>query len=414
MSSILQDPGIAHIRRLAQQVAEKAADPKYKVLQRQWEAMWNLKPERPMILTRAYIFDELIDERPVSQDPLLRSIEWDLMKKLYNADLDDDEVLEAELDVEAVFADGNTASGKQWGDIFGLPFSTVRTEGARAHGFEPQIECEEDLRKLHFPDPQINEKETALREELAYEVTGGVLPIRMDKVRHWMFSWMNPAYLAIFYIGFEPLLISMIEEPEFVHAVMKFFSDAILYNIDYDEKHGLLPPANRGLFNDIPNFDSRYPKDKPAASLKQLVARADSQEFGSVSPEMTWEFLLSYQMPILDRFGTTHYGCCESFHRKFALLRKIKNLRMYTVSPWTSLQEAVDEMGKAYAIDWRVNVSDIVNKQDYASMRREVAEGMRIARDHSIAIVLQDVETLNGNKDLLKTWIRAAREGVQV
>jgi hypothetical protein len=84
---------------------------------------------------------------------------------------------------------------------------------------------------------------------------------------------------------------------------------------------------------------------------------------------------------------------------------------MYTVSPWTNLEEAVKEMGPGYAIDWRVNASEIIIEQDPVKMAKEVREGFKTAKGCSIVAVFQDSETVMGNKNLVRDWVRAAREG---
>lgn len=394
------------IYRLASKVAEFSADDKNVKLKQDWINLWNLEAKRPMVLSRPLILDMLAGFTPENTDPFLIGLERRLVHKLYKYEvLRDDEVLVPELTVSAVFSDGTHA-----GNMYGLPYDL--NHGSKSFSFKPVVKDTEDLKKLHFPSPEVDEKATALLCERAEEAVGGLLKIRADRIRHWMLSWINPAYLANYYIGYENLLRGMVEVPDFIHAVMKFFSDSIMYNLREAEKRGYLPSPSRSKFNDIPDFISDG-CGKPAGLLSQLTARGDSQEFSLVSPGMTEEFLLSYQRPILANFRYTHYGCCENFHKKWDLLRSIKNLRMFSVSPWTSMEEAVSEMGKEYIIDWRVKVQDVIGRQDTEAMKAEVRDGLRIADGHQIVVVLQDVETVNGNINLVRDWVQAAREGTE-
>ena len=86
------------------------------------------------------------------------------------------------------------------------------------------------------------------------------------------------------------------------------------------------------------------------------------------------------------------------------------NLRMVSVSPWCDLEEAVAEMGDHYALNWRVNPTNIITAMDPAQMRQEVEDGLRVAGHTCINIVYQDIETLAGRPDHLRTWSTAAKE----
>ena len=48
------------------------------------------------------------------------------------------------------------------------------------------------------------------------------------------------------------------------------------------------------------------------AKLKDLWFFSHAQEFECVSAAQHEEFLLRYQMPIIEKFGLVNYGCCET------------------------------------------------------------------------------------------------------
>ena len=69
--------------------------------------------------------------------------------------------------------------------------------------------------------------------------------------------------------------------------------------------------------------------------LHNLWGYGESQATVSVSPQMFDEFILDYQVPILNRFGLNFYGCCEVMDKRLRYVReKIERLRTVAVAPW--------------------------------------------------------------------------------
>ena len=392
----------------AEEIAEKAQNPINNERRYAWETIWTDHPKRPMILTRPLIINRLTGFQPVGDDGYLRELQHQLCSKLYKFNvIKDDAVLEPEITVQAVFKDGTVDS-----TMFGVPYSIHR--GSKSFAFDGGvIEKIEDIKKLHYPEPEVDEEATAILAEKAYEATGGRLRIVIERMRPFMFKWVNPVLFANYFVGYESLLAGMVENPDLIHAVMRFFTDAIIYNITQAEKRGYLPDASRDMWNDIPTYFADQPMHTPAKSLSQMVCITGGEEFDPVSPDMCEEFLFRYEREIYTHYRYTHYGCCESFDNKWHLLKSIPNLKMYSCSPWTDIREAVENMGTGFAIDWRVKVQDIIYKQDKRAMRDEVQNGLNIASGCPIAAVLQDVETVNGNPNLVSEWVEAARQGVE-
>ena len=65
-----------------------------------------------------------------------------------------------------------------------------------------------------------------------------------------------------------------------------------------------------------------------------MWAYAESQEFVSVSPEMTREFAIDYEKRLLENFGLSAYGCCDNLEKKLPDVLSISNIRRISVSPW--------------------------------------------------------------------------------
>ena len=404
----MSDLGIGTIRELAQRLAEEASDPKWEELRRLWWKHNSLIKDRPMVLCRPVgAWRELIPPAAiVARDPFLRSLEYQLRMKQWKVEIGDDEVLEPWVEIEAAWQGPANLY-----DIWGVHISTRQSgiEGG-AFAFEPPILTEADLDRLRVPDHRVDEKATALREERANEALAGILPVRVKRLR---LTFVGFGYWAAYLLGLDRLMYYLVEHPQLVHRLMTFLRDAHIAYLQAAERDGLLSRNDHAALNGVPHYCRDLPQpdfDGVHVRLKDTWGNFDSQEFGAVSPAMTEEFLYQYQNPLMALFGVCSFGCCESHHKKWHLLKQMPNLRMVSVSPWSDLEEAVTEMGDGYALNWRVSPSRIQSRLDPADMRQEIEEGLSIAGHTCINIVYQDIETVKGAPEHLKTWTAIAKE----
>ncbi|MHB0874595.1 MAG: uroporphyrinogen decarboxylase/cobalamine-independent methonine synthase family protein [Anaerolineae bacterium] len=404
-----RDPGIEAIRRLAERVAEEAASPRYDELRQLWWKHNSLIKDRPMVLCRPVsAWGEMVPwDSLVARDPVLRHVERHLRMKIWKIEIADDDVIEPWVEMDAVWADPCS-----YHDMWG-PHVELRRTGqvGGAFTYVPAVKSDEDFDLLHVPDHRINEAETRLAVEKAEEALEGTLPLRLRRVRRGNFISLGNT--ASYLFGLDQLLYLMMERPQWVHRMMAFLRDAHIRYFQNAERDGLLSRNDDTRFNFLP----RYVKDLPQSDfdgthvrLKDLWAEPENQEFTVVSPAMCQEFVYQYQNPVQGLFGLNAFGCCESHHGKWHLLRQMPNLRMVSVSPWCSLEEAVREMGDRYALNWRVNPTNIITAMDPAQMREEVEEGLRVAGHTCINVVYQDIETLAGRPDHLYTWSQVTKE----
>jgi hypothetical protein len=150
-------------------------------------------------------------------------------------------------------------------------------------------------------------------------------------------------------------------------------------------------------------------KDDKNIKLNDLWGHTESQEFQEISPAMWEEFLLSYQIPILEKFWLTSYGCCENLTRKIDGVLRIPNLRIFVSSAWTDLSKVAETVGDKYTIMWRQKATDVVFN-DLDSIRKHLEEGMKIVKDCYVQIVLRELQTLDGKPNRLKEWASIAKE----
>ena len=138
-----------------------------------------------------------------------------------------------------------------------------------------------------------------------------------------------------------------------------------------------------------------------------------AQEMARVSPAMHDEFMLQYQLPIIDKFGLVAYGCCEDLTKKIDMLRQIPNLRRIAVSPFADVRRCAEQIGDEYVMSWRPSPAEMVSVQfdpDYIrKVTREALEAA-VANDCIVDITLKDVETVQGHPERIHQWVQIVRE----
>jgi hypothetical protein len=144
--------------------------------------------------------------------------------------------------------------------------------------------------------------------------------------------------------------------------------------------------------------------------LHHLWDGANSQEFDEVSPAMWEEFCLNYQLPIMQQFGLSQYGCCEDLTRKIAGVLRIPNLRVFVCSAWTDLDQVIAACGQRYTIMWRQMASEVTLSPDLTQVREHLDEGMRKLQGCHYQVVLREVQTSPHGPERIRDWARLGIE----
>lgn len=394
-----------YVRDLARQVAEIAASERNQRAIKRWRDVNALrKPDRaPVWCCPVGAWSEVLpDESLACADPWLRSVEAGFRRILTKQEIGDDEPVNGWFSVGAAF---DCEPANTWGIDVGKHSSG---EAGGAWAYDPPLKSIEDLSTLRLPVYTHNEVRT--RESLgrAEDLLGDILPVKL--------SCGFPLHATICCYaadlrGLSELMMDMAVEPELVHRLMAHVRDAVLGAIDQIEATGLLSANNTG-----PMYcsDPVGPEtgDGPL-TCANLWTNANSQEFDQVSPAMWEEFLLAYQMPILERFGLSAYGCCENLTHKIDGVLRIPNLRIFVSSAWTDLDRVIERVGRTHTIMWRQKASEVVFPDDTEGIRRHLEEGTRRLRGCYYQIVLRELQTLAGHPNRLREFTRLAIEAAE-
>ena len=151
--------------------------------------------------------------------------------------------------------------------------------------------------RLHYDAAATEE-----RRVRAEDLVGGILPARVtlgNAWRQWASCTPGPRRLRL-----QNLYVLMVEQPVFVHELMRFMRDGILHLMDEVERAGHPPVSTTPAGCRATTFRRRGWRSG-RLRFRDLWGRGESQEIDGVSPGMFEEFLFQYQLPILSRFGIT-------------------------------------------------------------------------------------------------------------
>jgi hypothetical protein len=400
------------VRELAHRLAELAHSPENAARLARWRAVNSLRPtDRPPVICHpgSGAWEELLPRATlVATDPYLVGLEQQFRRQLFKWDeIGDDTVIEPWLGVSTVMR----LEGQHF---WGLPIQHIQPENVKvdvstrvAWRYEPPLRTEADIEKIVAPRYHLDRPATQANLSRMHDLLGDILPVReicaVPGPGAWLHGWATELR------GVEQLLFDLMDRPAWVHRLMRTLMEGFLGVMDQFEQAGVLTLNNVGLMacDDLP-----APGFDPArVRLRDLWGRGESQEFQGVSPAQHEEFLLRYQKPILARFGITFYGCCEDLTHKIPLILSIPNLRRFVCSPWTDIGKLAEAVGSSRSIEWRQKATDVVYAPPgLQPIRKHLEDGLRLAGSGHLLIVLQELETVNGDRRRLAEWAALAKD----
>ncbi len=400
------------LRELAKAFKVETAKDSYEQKRKLWRNHNCFKGAVPPIYIRAFAFDEFFEEKDLKcSDPFFRSYERYFHMMRFRAKIGDDFIIEPWLTVQASY---DPPTENRWGLRAELGTKPHQT-GAAA--YKPSLVDERDFEKLTTPKHHINEKETKERLEKLHAAVGHILPIDLNRgpmLRAWTAD-LATDIAKLF--GLEQLMWNMIDQPELLHKVLAFMRDAVLKvhaEVEQAGDFSLTCHENQAM-SYCQGFED--PKQNTfEKKRKDLWVFMAAQEYTAVSPEMFDEFMLQYQIPIIEQFGISAYGCCEDLTKKIDLLRKIKNLRRIAVTPFANVRRCAEQIGEEYVLSWRPSPSLMVSRGlDEDMVRKFMREHFQIFKENknTFDITLKDVETVNHQPKNIIRWVQIVRDELE-
>ncbi len=427
------DPADLHIlRELLKRKRDLAQQPVMAERRALWTRHAALDSQRPMILIETGgVLDEVVPLSALQcQANWARAMERALREEIFRAqEIRDDYVVEPWLEY-------------QWevnGGDYGV--TTVKQRGENAgklasyHWEAPIKDLDQDFDRLHFRRLSVNRERTLAWKALLEEHFADILPVRR-RGSYWWTSGLT--WTAIDLIGLEGFMLAMVDNPAGLHRLMAFLRDDFLQAMDWFEKEELLSLNNENDYvgSGTLGYSAELPKEKAGtneaapqskaapqgkaaqddqgARLADLWGFGVAQELSEVGPRQHEEFVLNYQLRLLEQCGLNAYGCCEPLTHKFDMLTKrVPQLRRISISPWCNFEKALEKLGSHYVLSWKPDPTLLTQNFQPEACRSFIRRRMEAARGCTIEMVLKDTLTLENEPVRLEQWCQIAREEVE-
>jgi hypothetical protein len=394
------------LRELARDYLDICASPVQAERRDLWRRHNSLEQTRPLIYVRAFAWREMPQARSLCQDPLCRQFEDYFRYCLFWNSLEDDSIFEPWVTVRA--ARKSTGWGVDWEKRF-----STQPHGAFKVAY-PIIEPD-DINKLKLPTHVIDEEQTRKDVEQLGEAIGDLITIDVDRAPAFGSEARYDIATDLGYLrGIENFMVDMIDRPGWLHGLVGFLANGLAATYDAGETLGHWSRSPHAYSNQAMPYSKELAD--PAANAapaerRQLWVFMAAQEFTGVSPAMHEDFLLQYQLPIMEQFGLSAYGCCEDLTNKIEMLRQIPNLRRLAVAPSADVGRCAEQIGRDYVLSYRPSPADMVSygfDPDRISdiLRRDLSA----CRNSHVDITLKDVETVEGDPDRVRQWVTLCRQ----
>lgn len=396
----------AVLRRLAAEVAELAARPLETEKRELWYQHNGLAPTRPLVFCDPENgWNEIIRQVDLEcSGELARAWEMRLRKEVFwGAEMRDDRVVDGIFVVPYVFEESD----------WGLHETKHGGEDGGSYVWDAPVRSyADDLPRLRFPTIEVDHAATARMVATAAEIFGDLLDVQLRG--GWWWS-LGMTWTLIKLRGLEQFMLDMLDDAEGLHRIMAFLRDGNLARLDYLEENGLLSLNNDGAYVGSGGFG--WSRELPAPDFEGKVRTIDmwgfgeSQETVGVSPAMFGEFVLPYQIPLLERFGLNCYGCCEPLDKRWGYVARIPRLRRVSVSAWADVHDMAERLGDRYIFSWKPRPADLASPHfDEDAVRAYIRDMLRTTRDCRVEVIMKDNHTIGNDPRRVVRWVEIVRE----
>lgn len=419
------------IREIAKKYAAIAAKDEMTVRKRQWKALHDLKPERPMFIFEPYWVDGFLREEDIKcENELLRNVEKKMMFSIKQYEvIGDDVVLEPYFRI-AWWGEGLTSTGKKFGDIEIVEHGAKDASLAYLSNFP--IQKPDDIKRLEHREFHIDREPSLKMKEMLENIFGDIVPVKLGNFDNFDFDLGNQPFTGNNFIGVtwdlfkligaESMMMWMFDYPNALHELCRFLVDEkkAFFNfllkeklLEFNTDNQFAGPSCYGYVSDLPEYGT----DKEV-EFKDLWAWPESQESESISPAMFNEFYLPYIAEMANMFGLSYYACCEKIHDRFEYITDaIHNIRNFSVSGWSDFYKAAELLGNKYVYSRKpvpAYVSDV--NADWDMVKKGAQQTAKATKDNNccVEVILRDAYSANCTPERAKEWVRVWKEAMGV
>ncbi len=396
------------LRGLAERVAQLAARPVEQEKRKLWTLHNDLRKTRPLIFCDPENgWKEIITQDQLQcTHPLPRQWEHRLRKEAFwGESMNDDRVIEPWFNLGLVY------SRSDWG----MHEVNVGGEDGGARRWISPLKDLSDLSMLKFQKIQVDRPATDRLVALARDTFGDLLPPRVRASWYWTLGLTGE---LIKLRGLGQFMMDLCDNPEGVHRLMAFLRDGTMDMVSFLENNGLYTLNNEGDYVGSGGFGwtAQLPSKDYAGRARagDLWCLSESQETVSVSPRMFEEFVFEYQMPIMERFGLVCYGCCEPVHERWGIIKRIRNLRRVSVSPWCDRQKMAEYLQDRYVYSLKPAPSLLAAERfDEEAVRQDARDALAKARGCHLELIMKDNNTIRNEPQRVVRWVQIVREEIE-
>jgi len=414
---LITERDIQILRDLATEYAQYACLPEQNERKKLWLALNSGRMERPMVLIDQLPWNELNVDGSLNcqiEDPYWREVEDRLRKTIYKW-----KYLPADMVLNPYIHLFVPTIQTGWGiDIIEDRLEFETGNDIVSHEYNNQFECMEDLEKLKMPTIRRDAEAEKLIRQQADVIFGGIIPYHMGGAYgeagpygfrvgpwDWITQWM----------GITDVYITMMDEPELVHAIMQKCTDGIVGLIHQYNKEGLFDIESNGVHcshtfsEDLPRpgFDPNRPQSQDAwgFGLAQLMS--------SCSPETTREFEVEYMKKTCSLMGAVYYGCCERLDDRMDIISQIPNIRKVSCSPWSDREHFAEVLPQNYVMSNKPNPAVLATTSfSLEDARADLRRTLAAAKQHGkrLEFIMKDISTLQHDPKRIWEWSKMAVE----
>lgn len=399
--------------QLACRWMELASLPVMDERRRQWTALNDLRPERPMLLFETWTLENYVEEKELQcRDPFFRDIELLMRRYIRQAEeIGDDIVLEPHWrlywDIQVDHPD------------YGVGLQAIHADdsqgGQVGYTFNYPIQTPQDVDRLKPRTWTVDREKTRQKLQRLQEAFGDALPVVIHGTGGLHAGLTGDLYKLI---GNDYLLIWTYDAPDALQRVMAYLRDDRIAYYRWLEAENLL-----GLNNDSelagsgsPGFTTALPQSDYTGQvrLNDLWVWMESQETSMISPGMFSRLFLPYMAEVSRMFGLVYYGCCEPVHDRWdKIVAAIPHIRGVSISPWCDMRAMGEKLGRTRVFSRKPKPWPISGPvPDFDTIEQDLDETLTAARDGCLEIIYRDVYRINGDRGRLRRWADLVRSRV--
>lgn len=392
------------VRDFAKRQQEVVNSPEMQALKKEWTDLNDGVRVKPLVTVETATFvEEAVPQLMRCTTEEGRRWEYLLLCNLINHDYFGD---------DTVVRDFIPVTYNSFFKPFDIDVQIETTEGL-GHHFVPVISnLETDFEKLKPSSMGVSPKEEAKkRVDEINEALDGILPGRIVGQANYAVLTQNIVHI----MSMEDMYLSMYDQPERFHEMMKQLADDYCRYYDLLEEQGvLLPtvssePLGQGTYcftNDLPKQDIK--------KTSQIWGFMDSQETAGISPEMFETFIFPYYQKVFSRFGLLSYGCCEAVDSIWeSCLSKVENLRKVSISPWCNEEYMGEQLRNRKIVYHRKpspNFLGVGERLDEEALRGHIRKTLKAAKGCALEFTQRDVYTIHHDLGKVKRYVEIVKE----